>query len=293
MRPSSPQGLFDPRRRGRSWRATLRPLALALLALLTACRPTPKAVPPKVAPQPSKQASTPSKSGDDPPPLASPLQASPSQTLGLSLRLSTLPADTMALAQIQDRSGFASPLQQALDAPPASLARSLPLALRLPLSMLTLPGASAFPFSKRPMALVWTPEQAAIWLWDQHDLSLAARKELERSLSATTSFSPPYWIHHRDNDPLEYFVHTKARWLLACPRAIAPKVREWLKDTRADRPGSLAWAPGPADSSALLLRWRYPQILESAPKAPLGVTGELRFTPETGVLVNGAPRSTP
>lgn len=199
----------------------------------------------------------------------------------------------MAVARIRAQDGFQAPLREALDTDPASLKRSLPLALRLPLSMLAMRPSQTLPFSQRPMALVWDPQQRAFWIWDQQDLSLAARNAIEQALGGTTSFAPPYWIHQRPDDPLEYFVHTRARWLIACPKAFAPALRQWLKDTKADKPGSLSWAPSPQDSSPLLLRWRYPQLLESAPFAALGVIGELEFQPQTGVTINGAPRSNP
>lgn len=199
----------------------------------------------------------------------------------------------MAVASLRKSSGFQSALRQALDTEPASLARSLPLAIRLPLSMLAMPANSIPPWSQRPMALVWDAQQRAIWIWNQADLSLEARKLIEQRLGATTSFSPPYWIHQRPDDPLEYFVHTRARWLIACPKAFAPEVRQWLKDTQASKPGSLPWAPTPQTPGALLLRWRYPQVLESAPSAKLGVVGELRVAADSGVLINGASRSTP
>lgn len=269
------------RRSARPWL-----LGLSLLALLVACRPAP----PGPA-QPKAQA--PAKPADRAAPTQPPIPAASPEPAPASLHLSTLPADTMAVARIRATPDFQSALQTALDLPPASLARSLPIALRLPLSMLTLAVRPSFPFATRPMALVWDPKQRAIWIWRQEDLSLAGRQAIEQALGATTSFSPPYWIHQRPEDPLEYFVHTKARWLIACPKAFAPAIRSWLKDTRATKPGQLPWAPSPQDSPPLLVRWRYPQLLESAPSEPLGITGELSFSPQTGVLINGATRSTP
>lgn len=300
----SPRGLGpSPRRVKRQCPALLWWLCALGTCALFACRPREKgpsvprtkptselqthssfAAKPQTPSSPTAEPQTPSS------PAAEPQTLGPSRT---SLRLSTLPADTMALARINATTSFQTELATALETPPASLARSLPLALRLPLSMLTLASSQSFPFDQHPRALVWDAKQRTFWIWDQQDLSLAGRNAIEQALGATTSFSPPYWIHQRPGDPLEYFVHTKARWLIACPKSFAPQVRAWLKDTRATKPGRLAWAPSLQDLPALVVRWRYPQVLESAPDKALGIVGELLFTPEQGILINGASRSTP
>lgn len=301
MIASSPRG-HDPtvRRVNRQYPALLRWLCALGACALLACRPSEKG-PSAPGTSPASASRTKSPSGNpgsasqpQPSPAAEPQsQSSPPGEPRTSLRLSTLPADTMALARIRGKNTFQTALATALETPPASLARSLPLALRLPLSMLTLASSQRFPFDQLPRALVWDAKQRTIWIWDQQDLSLAGRNAIEQALGATTSFSPPYWIHQRPGDPLEYFVHTKARWLIACPKSFAPEIRTWLKDARASKPGRLAWAPTSQDLPALVVRWRYPQILESAPEHALGIVGELVFTPEQGVLVNGASRSTP
>lgn len=200
----------------------------------------------------------------------------------------------MAVAQVRaEFSPLHATLTQALDTPPKSLLRSLPLSTLFSLRQLSLVQSPKPPFDKRPLAIVWDPKQRAFWMWNQNDTSLAARHALEHSLQATTRFSPPYWIFETPDDPLEYFVHSKAGWLLASPKAWAPAIREWLTDVSKSEIGSLPWAPDPSVATALILRWRAPQLLESAPQAPLPVIGTLELDASKGMLVNGGSREQP
>lgn len=216
-------------------------------------------------------------------------------TLPNSLRLSWLPKDTMAVAQLRPSSTLPAQLSKAMRTPPASRLRSLPLAIKFSLQQLTL--RALWPRPQRPLAaLVWGPKQRAFWLWNQDDLSLDARRALEKELHASTRFAPPYWIFDSAPGQLEFFVHHRAGWLLACPKAWAPEVRAWLAKLSADQVGRLDWAPSAQDSASLLLRWRAPQLLESAPDPSvkaLPVIGELRTDARGGIEVNGAPRGQP
>lgn len=256
--------------------AACRPSAPAQPCPLQVSRPeapVPMAAPEKVEPSPPKE-----------PPLP--------ETETPSLHLSILPQDTMAVALVRDLAPLSQALDTALDQPPASLRRSLPLATRFPLLQLGHGGMPTFSFAAPPMAVVWDAKQRALWIWKQHDLSLHGRLALEKELGASTRFSAPYWILERPEDPLEYFVHAKAQWLVACPKAFAPQVRAWLHDSSPSELGRLSWAPSPMDQGALVMRWRSPQLLESAPSAELGVIGELRID-ASGLRINGASRTSP
>lgn len=212
-----------------------------------------------------------------------------------SLHLSWLPADTMAVAQLRPSPSFGPQLAQALETPPASRLRSLPLTIKFSLQQLSLPELWPRPH-ERLAALVWDTKQRAFWLWNQDDLSFRARRTLQEELGASTRFEDPYWIFESPDSQLEYFVHHRAAWLLACPKAMGSELREWLAKISPNNVGRLSWAPDAQEDAALLLRWRAPQLLESAPapRVPaLPVIGELRTTPRGGVQVNGASRGQP
>lgn len=271
---------------------------LCSVLLCSACRsPAPPKSPPaasedrRPAPKTAVSSSNPAE-----PTQARPAQAEPSHPTPTSadeaLRLSYLPEDTMAVARLTSALDQVQDLAHALDLSPKSLRRSLPLSLRLGLSQLTAPPLT-FPFAQHPMAMVWDPKQRLFWLWPQHDLSLNARRTLEKKLGAPTQFSPPYWIFERPENPLVYAVHTRTGWLLAAPKAWIFELLAWLKDSRLKHLGRLPWAPREALDIPLLVKWRGPQVLESAPEAPLPVIGELRFAPRLGVQVNGGHRDQP
>lgn len=270
---------------------------LALAGLVLSCKstaplPCPQNLPDAPAPKPMAQA--PAKTEPSPQAEAAPAQQP------VSLHLSTLPEDTMSVAQLRAATGYEEALQRALDLEPASSQRSLPLSTRLPLIQLASLTPPPFPYDTRPLAIVWDAKQRAIWIWPQQDLSLSARQALEAKLQAQTRFEAPYWILESETDPLSYFVHTKAHWLIACPKTWAPQIRSWLRDTSLTRIGRLSWAPNQTQSTPLVLRWRAPQLLESAPEAntPLPVIGELEVQTQTAgttpqVTINGQTRSTP